>query len=74
MIHQVNTHKQVFVVWIRYKILPNKQDFDGEFETKGEPMIKTTYGKTNVRIKISTKIFFFFSFLKLLLQSLLHCT
>lgn len=73
MIHQVNTHKQVFVVWIRYKILPNKQDFDGEFETKGEPMIKTTYGKTNVRIKISTKIFFF-SFLKLLLQSLLHCT
>lgn len=37
-IHQEDTHRLVFAALIRDRILPNKQDFDGEFVTIDTPI------------------------------------
>lgn len=43
MIHQEDTHKQVFAALLHDRTLPSTQDFDAEFETIDSP--KTIQGR-----------------------------
>lgn len=43
---RVDTHRLVFAALIHDRILPNIQDFDGEFVTVERPTKIPQYGKT----------------------------